>query len=109
MRILLIFSLLCVNANSEGLADQSELHLYAHSGVSYALTMVTYGLAKKVFHLADNEKYEALILAIVTSTMLGIMRQVVVTPNGVPVNTTSLGYNAIGNGLAGITILMFDF
>lgn len=103
----MIFSTISVEA--AGYADDADMHLAAHFGASFAITTVMYGLTKKMFNLQPDEKYKALIVAIVTSTTIGMMRQVMAAPPGGEVNTNGLVQNTLGNAVAGISIIAFDF
>lgn len=81
----------------------AETDKVAHFGVSYALQMGTYGIAKKALRLDPDE---ALLFSIFTTMLVTTAAEYM---PGQRFDGKDILANGLGVGAAAITIKMFDF
>ena len=108
--ITLILFLSCLACKAET-QDEELVHFTAHFGASYALSMVSYGIARKGLGL---EPLPAFLVAAGTALAIGAIYKFAV--DNTPTNTSfgsdfgkSMMYNSAGVLGAGLTVKVFDF
>jgi hypothetical protein len=89
-------------------SEYQSAHDWDHASTSFALQIVTYGLAKRAFHLEDED---AMIMSIATTLFLTFSYTAMSSfqNNNGTLDTHTLLMNTIGQSAAIGTIYMFSF
>jgi heme/copper-type cytochrome/quinol oxidase subunit 3 len=104
------FNLLAESARP-GTSDEETVHFAAHFGMSYAISMFTYGIAEKAFRF---DKTDAMIFSVVSTLMVGAAYEVLQegetnNPNFGQDFKKAMFRNAAGIAAFGVTVKVFDF
>lgn len=109
LQIALIGALVLMGAGSTAHADEADVHFAAHFGLSYAITMIGYGIAEKGFEM---KPVPAFIFAAGLSLLVGFTYKYMeaVQNNGsCPSMGRAMLQNTAGVGAAGLSIAAFKF
>jgi EamA domain-containing membrane protein RarD len=109
MKRLLIIGLLFTSLASTADTNHEDLvHFSAHFGMSYAISMFTYGVMRKGLGISVNE---SLGFSIFTTLVVGLTYKYMeaMTTGSFAGMGTSMLYNATGVAASYITIKMFEF
>ncbi|MBY0370452.1 hypothetical protein K2X33_07185 [bacterium] len=71
LKLLLVFSLLAQPARAEIGTDK-----FAHFGMSFALMTATYGISKQLFRIDKRDRFDAVVLGVVTTLVVGFAIEV---------------------------------
>lgn len=107
--LILIAGVLLGTACETARADEADVHFAAHFGLSYAITMIGYGIAEKGFQM---KPVPAFIFAAGLSLLVGFTYKYMeaVQNNGsCPSMGRAMLQNTAGVGAAGLSIAAFKF
>lgn len=103
MRLFIFLTLLLLSTNAIADGHEELVHLSAHVGMGYALTLLSDQFYNKTLGISSEG---SMVLSVATALLAGCAYKVLETGNVGQV-TGSMGYNTIGSVGAIGTVLMF--
>lgn len=102
LKYLLVLGL-CISLPAQALPDDK----WAHIGLSFAATTVSYGICKKLFRMKDRDprRWRCVLAAGLMVGTAGVIKEAT-DPFG---DRDDVFANAVGIGVAGISIAVFEF